>query len=169
MAYENDPPELTGTGQKAEPKSLHRASTTQSPAPTTRASTSGRAKVPHPVTAAPDSRGSQRKAWEAASVETAAARVELIDATSAHLAAEHSEGAAVSAWAALNHPAPDAVVRDYLKREGELRAANVAAGLDPSNRGGPVQAASQWPIETMARNRGKGGAPLRSPVARRTV
>jgi hypothetical protein len=153
MAY-NDPEELTGTGQKADPKS---------------AAVKRPAKVPHPVTAAPESRGSQRKAWEAASVETAAARVELIDATNAHRAAEHSEGAAVSAWAALNRPAPDQVVRDYLKREGELRAQNVAAGLDPSNRGGPVQQPSQWPIETMARNRGKSSAPLRSNVARRTV
>jgi hypothetical protein len=148
----DDPEERTGTGQKADPKSTP----VKKP------------NVKVPVVAVPGSQSAQRKAWEAASAETAAARVELIEATKAFRTGEHDEGAAMAAWSALNRPSPDAVVREYLKREGAMREANVAAGL-PANQRGPVETPSQWPITLAAKARGRGGPPLRSPVARRVI
>ena len=182
----NDPEELTGTGQKAEPKSLHRASATQRPAPKSApvaethearaalADLLGEPAPPVPV-AAPvvepvkkshpkTAIARPRKEWEAAKLETAAARVELIAAEKALHVAEHNEGEALNAWNALNRPDELAVTRAYLDRETQMRADNVANGL-PAEQRGPVQALPRWPIEQKgARARGRPGG---GPVLRR--
>ena len=119
-----------------------------------------------------------RKEYEAAQLETAAARDELIKATKANRKAEEAEGLALNAWNAhpLNRPDPDAVVRAYLAREGEMRAANVANGLPPNTRG-PTAVMDMSPLSVAARNRGRhaggntqqAGTPLRSNIARRNI
>ena len=190
MAYHDDPPEYTGTSRKiaADPKPTKSAP----PAPVAKAAPVaqpqsheavaalaemlGEPAPPAPVAVPEPVKKSHpkvaivrpRKEWEAAKLETAAARVELIAAEKALRVAEHAEGEALNAWNALNRPDPDAVLRAYLARETQMRADNVAAGL-PANQRGEVQAPSQWPIEQVARARGRGGPPLRSPVARRNI
>jgi hypothetical protein len=186
MAYHDDPPEYTGTSRKiaADPKPTKSAppAPVAKPAPVAEthearaalAELLGDAIPPAPVE--PVKKPSHpkvaivrpRNEWEAAKLETAAARVELIAAEKALRVAEHNEGEALNAWNALNRPDPDAVLRAYLARETQMRADNVAAGL-PANQRGEAQAPSQWPIEQVARARGRGGPPLRSPVARRNI
>ena len=196
MAYESDPPEFIGADRKiaADPKPTTRAPAPKpKPAPAVStlvaethearaalAELLGDAIPPAPVpVAAPVVEpvkkshpkvaiARPRKEYEAAKLETAAARAELIVAEKALRVAEHAEGEALNAWNALNRPDPDAVLRAYLARETQMRADNVAAGL-PANQRGEVQAPSQWPIEQVARARGRGGPPLRSPVARRNI
>lgn len=192
MAYESDPPEFIGTDRKiaADPKPTTRAPAPKpKPAPAVSALVAethearaalaellGDAIPPAPAPVEPVKKPSHpkvaivrpRKEWEAAKLETAAARAELIVAEKALRVAEHAEGEALNAWNALNRPDPDAVLRAYLARETQMRADNVAAGL-PANQRGEVQAPSQWPIEQVARARGRGGPPLRSPVARRNI
>ena len=154
-----DPEEFTGTGQtvRADPKPVA--------ARATKPGTHSRVAIVGP-----------RKAFEAAALETQAARVELLQAGNAHRDAERAEGSAVSEWCTLNRPEPDQVVREYLKREGEMRAANVAAGR-PAGHRGPVAAHDESPITLAALARGrhaggtaqKAGVPLRGNIARRTV
>ena len=161
MAY--DPPELTGNGQKADPTAG--ASVRVVPVGTTRPDTHPKHAIVAP-----------RKAWEAAMIETAEARVELIDATAAHRTAETAEGAAVAAWMSLNRPDRDQLIRDHINRQAEIRLANKLAGRDP-NYSGPVDGIDASPISQAAKARGRhaggtaqqAGVPLRSNVAQRRV
>lgn len=166
MAYENDPPEFTGTTRSIPADPVRK---TQAATAATTAKPGSHAKV---AIVAP------RKAWLAATQETADARSALIQITASHRAAENAESDAMTAWMAhpLNRPNPDAVTRAYLAREGAMREANVKAGL-PANHRGPVAATNRAPIEQAAIARGrhaggtaqKAGVPLRSNIARRTV
>ena len=184
MAYD-DPEEFTGTTQtvKADPH----------------AGPVAPLKVSAPVVGHADKKpGSHskvaivgpRKAWEAAKLETQAARIELQEATTGHRAAEVAEGSAVAAWCGhpKNRPDPDQVTRDYINREGELRAANVKAGLPANHRPSNfvdvdgkikprINAADNSPLTRAAIARGphaggsktKAGRPLRSDIPRRVV
>jgi hypothetical protein len=117
-----------------------------------------------------------RLAYEAAVLEVQAARIELEQVTAAFRKAEHDEGARIVEWGTLNRREPDAVLREYLAREGALRLENCLAGR-PANQRGPVTPTDQSPITLAALNRGRhaggnrlqAGTPLRSNVVRRGV
>lgn len=112
-----------------------------------------------------------RKNFEAAKLETEAARVAYRVATDEFKSAEKAEGVAVAEWITLNPP-PDAdtVYRAHVKRDLDARAARVAQGLPPV--GPPKVPANRSRIDTLAAQRPRQtpqmpSAPLRSPVARR--
>jgi hypothetical protein len=169
MAYDPDPVEFIGSDHKvrAVPKNPNLVAEMPPPTPA-KSGTTGHAK--HAVKA-------PRLAYEAAVLETQAARIELEQVTAAFRKAEHDEGARLVEWGSLNRRSPDAVIREYLRREGEMRAANVAAGRPANQRGPAVVSADQSPITLAALNRGRhaggnrlqAGTPLRSNIARRHV
>lgn len=83
---------------------------------------------------------------------------------------ERIEVAALSAFTrAMPAPSADEVIRAHVAGQHAIRAANVAAGIDPDARAAPV--ISKSPIDQHAMNRGKAasrsGVPLRSNVVRR--
>jgi hypothetical protein len=84
MAYHDDPPELTAIGQKADPAPVKKPS--------------------HAKVAIVGPRKDARKAWDAAVIEVAAGRDELVRATADHRQAERDAGARCAEWAALRHP-----------------------------------------------------------------
>jgi hypothetical protein len=171
MAYEDDDAhEFTGTTQaiKANPPKPRAAVASTPVAPV----------APKPGSHAKVAIVGPRKAWMAATQETADARTALIAATAAHRAAENAESDAMIAWSAhpLNRPSPDEVTRAYLQRETQMRIDNKAAGR-PVDYRGAVAAHDPSPITQAALARGrhaggtaqKAGTPLRGNTARRTV
>jgi hypothetical protein len=165
MAYENDPPEFTGTAPGISADPIQRG------AP-------DRVKKPKlGIFPGKVATGNPSDDHKAAVQETFDARAALIQIQNQHRAAEEAEGVAVIDWMRLNRPSADSVTREYLAREGAMRQENCLAGRDPNYRGEAPEASSQWPIQQAARARGRhaggnrqqAGVPLRSNISRRNV
>ena len=166
MAFDHlDPPELTSQGIPADP--IKRGAPDRKPKPKL-----GIFPKPDGAIAPVD----PSAAYTAAVQEVADARAALIQRTAEHRAAEAAEGVAVVAWMQLNRPSENSVTRDFLRKDGERKMANVAAGR-PADYTGPVAGIDNSPISQAAKNRGRHaggnrqapGVPLRSNIARRNV